>query len=49
VPPQYSDFYVANDLQALDLFHIASRAFSAFGAAIERNGNCMILFIVRCS
>ena len=30
------------DLQAFDLFHIASRAFSAFGEAIKRNGSRMI-------
>jgi hypothetical protein len=38
----------ANDLQTFDLFHIASHAFSAFGAAIARTGNCMISFVVRC-
>jgi hypothetical protein len=38
----------AKDLQAFDLFHIGSRAFSAFSETLEQNGSYLISFILRC-
>jgi hypothetical protein len=41
-------FMLAKELQAFDLLHIASGAFSGLGEALVRNRNRLISFIVRC-